>query len=375
MNRAIDLSHTPVDGERHLSTASVDDRGDAGQRPRVLHVTEALGGVPVSIQHFIDATPYADHYYAAMTLRQHPTTAVPTGVVDAVATQVTSPVRWRRAVRDHVDSWNPTHLHFHSSFAGLWGRLRRFGPQRVLYTPHCYAFERGDLSQPVRRTLRVMEAALERQTDVVAAISDREARLTHQLRRQVKAEVVTAFNPMGSTPKAPAHRAARSTVPVVGTMGRITAQKDPSFFLSVVEETRRQRPDLQLDWVWIGQGDATDEERLRAAGVRVTGWLPAQEAAAELDRIDVYTHTAAWEGFPLAVVEAITEGIPVSLRSVAALPSVLQTIGHESPAAMAADIISTVGRGPAPAYVAAISSVVEKHSPSELAAVCRDLYR
>lgn len=370
MTKALDLDPRAAVGADPVRT-----RLEEQPRPRVLHVTEALGGVPVSIQHFIDATPYADHYYVALTLRSHVPTAVPAGLAGSVVGGVKSPLAWRRAVAEQVAQWQPTHLHFHSSFAGLWGRLRRFGRQRVLYTPHCYAFERGDLPHPVRRSLRVVEALLERRTDVVAAISDREAVLTRQLRRGSRARVVTAFNPVGADVRAPRRGGIASTPPVVGTMGRVTAQKDPAFFLRVVEEVRALRPGLALDWVWVGQGDEEVEARLRASGVRVTGWLSAADAAAELAAIDLYVHTAAWEGYPLAVTEALTAGIPVALRSVPALPSVMRALGLEQPVDLAQRIVRLVEHGPDDDYLAAVEAVAGGYSGVVLASVCSDLYR
>ncbi|WP_432520416.1 glycosyltransferase [Kineococcus sp. SYSU DK006] len=371
------MSSTLDDLEPPLSVV-VDTPGveqTAGSRARVLHVTEALGGVPVSIQHFIDATPYADHYYAALTLRSHPATATPTGVVDSSADSVPSPVTWRRKVREHVQRWQPSHIHFHSSFAGMWGRIRRFGDQVVVYTPHCYAFEREDLPAPLRRSLRGVEALLGMRTDVVAAISDREAELTHRLGLRSRATVVTAFNPLGSGFRLPAPRRSAERVPTVGTMGRITAQKDPQFFMAVVRHVRRLHPDLQVDWVWVGQGDERVEQQLKALGVRVTGWLPAQEAARELQGIDVYLHTAAWEGFPLAVVEALTQGIPVALRAVPALPSALQEIGSADPGGLAGRVVRMLATGVDEQYVASVRAMGEVYSAVALAEACKHLYR
>lgn len=342
-------------------------------QPRVLHVTEALGGVPVSVQHLIDATPYAEHYYAAITLRPHPNTALPGRIEEGTALHAKNGLAWRRAVRQLVDKWQPTHIHFHSSYAGLWGRLRRFGTQTVLYTPHCYAFERNDIGPLVRRSVRITEAALSRKTDVVAAISDREAALSLALGKRNSPRVVTAFNPIKSsgslTPRQP--RKAKLTI---GTMGRITRQKDPEFFLQVVAHAKRLRPDLDAQWVWIGQGDATSEAQLRDAGVRVTGWLPAAEAERELREIEVYVHTAAWEGFPLAVTEAIGQGIPLVLRNVDAFPSSLQILGSSEAEAVALRAVALAEQGPDAHYESSVESLTRLHSPTALATACLDLY-
>ena len=96
-------------------------------------------------------------------------------------------------------------------------------------------------------------------------------------------------------------------------MGRVRRQKDPDFFAAAARAAR------DLDWVWVGGGDEAGEGRLRAAGVRVTGWLERSAVLDELATADVYVHTAAWEGAPLSILEAARAGCPVVARKIAPL--------------------------------------------------------
>ena len=58
-----------------------------------------------------------------------------------------------------------------------------------------------------------------------------------------------------------------------------------------------------------------------AAGVEVTGWLEQDVAVKEIADCDVYLHTAAWEGYPMTILEAFELGMPVVARTIHALTS------------------------------------------------------
>ena len=77
-----------------------------------------------------------------------------------------------------------------------------------------------------------------------------------------------------------------------------------------------------LEAVWIGDGPEHDRRAVEELGVKVTGWLNRDEATAELRAADLYLHTAAWEGFPLSVIEAVRAGVPVFVRPIPAFAQV-----------------------------------------------------
>jgi glycosyltransferase involved in cell wall biosynthesis len=101
--------------------------------------------------------------------------------------------------------------------------------------------------------------------------------------------------------------------PVVA-VGRVEAQKDPAFFAAAANEARLLGG--SREWRWVGGGDAALEGVLRDSGVTVTGWKPRQAVTAELAAAHAYVHTAAWEGNPIALLEATKLGLPVVARDI-----------------------------------------------------------
>jgi len=111
------------------------------------------------------------------------------------------------------------------------------------------------------------------------------------------------------------------TLPPIITVGRICAQKDPQWFLDAHEHYRGDRP-----WVWVGGASDDDEagqewqrQLLAREGIAVTGWIDRPELAAWYKRAHVYVHTAAWEGFPMAILEAATYSLPIVARKISAV--------------------------------------------------------
>jgi hypothetical protein len=130
-------------------------------------------------------------------------------------------------------------------------------------------------------------------------------------------------------------------------LGRVSAQKDPRFFLEV--RSRVERMGVSAQWQWIGGGNPKLESVLAAAGVRVTGWLAHDAAMRELAACTLYVHTAAWESAPMSLQEVAFAGKAMLVRSLPALVSLGFEAGIESPEDMARAIVDFVQKGHVPA--------------------------
>lgn len=298
---------------------------------RILHVTDRYsGGVGRAIDRITELVPETEHHLLSTGIEStqgrgdyRSTTDLPDGFAARV-----------RAVRAAVDEVAPDVVHAHSSWAGMYTRVRRL-PVPVVYQPHCYYFERPNLPGPVRRAVRAMERVLAGNGSVVAAVSPREESLARSMGVR---DVVRIPNAPSSAAVREAGARSGATVTdrrTVTMVGRVVAQKDPRFFA----ETARLagRFGLRLSFRWLGDGDPSLVRLLTDAGVEVTGWLPADDVMRQMASSDVYLHSASYEGFPISVLDAARVGLPTIVREIPAFEgSRLTAVESPAEAALAA---------------------------------------
>ncbi len=275
---------------------------------RVLHLTEAMGGgVQTALSAYVDATRELEHHIV-FRARDFDTQSDPNF---ESARPVTGSLRdLSAALRDSLSILKPHVLHAHSSWAGFVARTR---PSRtpVVYTPHCFAFRRRDLSPTARRSFWHVEKMLASRTSVLVAASPQEAALARALGHS---HIIVAPHRAPSL-RIPGSTTGRRSRVVLGTMGRVMPQKGVAWFCSLVDRIVRNK--LPVDFKWIGSGDARLEAKLRDRGVIVTGWLTQPRALEELGLLDLYIHSAAWEvGIPYAILEAIASEVPILARAI-----------------------------------------------------------
>ncbi len=304
-------------------------------RLRILHVTEALGGgVVTALQAYVRLTPQFEHLILAH--RDNPFYR-PNWLDDEVEfleLPAGSKLAQARAVARAVRSVQPDVVHAHSSWAGLYVRALPVSRHRIVYTPHCFAFERTDVGPRARQAFRAAEAALGPRTGHLLGNGRREVELARRLRtvRQRTSLLVTPFHdggvPADRRMGVPRPRSGGTTV--VATTGRAVPQKGIDFFLAVRAVWERSDPPTErVEWRWIGGGEPAAEQRLRDAGVVVTGWLPREEVVHRLRGADVYLHTAEWEaGYPLSLLEAGALDLPLVVRAIASLLDLPLPLAH-----------------------------------------------
>lgn len=288
-------------------------------RPRILHVVQSFAsGVATAIAQYVHATPEHEHHLIFARTRAE---YVPDGELDLFASHRSMPPALLPAIREvrrACAELSPAVLHAHSSFGGAYARLaKRSGTgMRIVYTPHCYGFERRDQPAFVLGGYRLAERLLSYNTHTIAACSLREARLALALNARLRAVFVP--NVPLPVPGFEDHDDGERRGIVAG--GRLSPQKDPRFFRDIVLELRRSVLGLQA--MWVGDGDAGMRAALEDAGVVVTGWVPRSTALRHVRQAAVYVHTAVWEGFPIAVLEATMLGVPIVARSIPAFDGI-----------------------------------------------------
>ena len=296
----------------------VSQRAEGPPAPRVLHVVHRLGsGVESALTSYATVAEGFEHHLLFSPDSSCRFVALGSG---CFATSVEAPdglVAFRRAVRERIAQLRPAIVHAHSSIAGLVVRGMSRNEQPVVYTPHCFAFLRRDVALPTRAAFWSAEAALAPRTTAFAACSPHEAL---QARRLPASRERVCYVPNVAAVRLPVSLADRKSDVVrrVIASGRICPQKDPGTFAAIAQAVRQR---VSCEFVWIGAGDQQLVAILEAAGVRVTGWLSADDAQSEMTCSDLYVHTALWEAAPVTVLEAAALGVPIFARDSAPMRS------------------------------------------------------
>ncbi|WP_144710136.1 glycosyltransferase [Curtobacterium pusillum] len=285
------------------------------KRVRVVHLVESLGGgVMSALESFVDRTPQVEHHLVGR-VRSGSFSGFDRSPFESVTVIDGSLVRLMRAHIKVVDLVEPSVVHLHSSWAGLIGRLSPRKGAGIVYSPHCFFHERTDLPRIVRTVARGVERGLGLRTDLLVGVSPWEANEGDRL--GIRSSWVENRFPkrLQSADSSGSNTRARLVV----TAGRISAQKDPGYFLEV-----KRAVDLKVSgvrWLWVGDGDPALRNRLISEGVHVSGWVGRSDALDLVRQAGVYVHTAAWEAAPLTLVEAEEAEVPIVVRSQRSLQS------------------------------------------------------
>lgn len=270
---------------------------------KILHVTESLGGgVATALKGYVQSTP--EHWHFLLAAKRD-------GAHDKMEWLQSFAGHYElprdffpavKMIRKIYDDIKPDWVHLHSSFAGAYGRLSLLPRGRVIYSPHCYASERRDISKLKRYKYHLAEQLLCIGSSIIAATSPRELELSQRM--VISQHTILLPNSAHLSDEMLALRKAhqRSAKLKIVMVGRILPQKDPAFFYEAVKLAKERN--LNAEFIWLGGGNPAWEKKLRDAGVTVSGWLERDEVLRRMTQCDVYFHSAAWESCPLSLLEA-----------------------------------------------------------------------
>jgi glycosyltransferase involved in cell wall biosynthesis len=210
-------------------------------------------------------------------------------------------------------------VHTHLVHADVYGALgAKLRGRRLVSTKHN--------DDPFRAgPFRYVERTVSRAADRVITITDALRRFTIERVGVPAAKVETIHygldclpEPWGQNPPDDVPQDAR----VVLAVSRLTEQKG----LDVAIDALHALPaDVVL--VVLGEGPQRAALEARATGGRVFLLGRVPDVAAWLRRATVFVHPARWEGFGLAVLEAMIAGLPVVATNVSSLPELVGDAG------------------------------------------------
>jgi glycosyltransferase involved in cell wall biosynthesis len=245
------------------------------------------------------------------------------------------PLLFARLVRSLNADVVHTHLVHADLYGGLAARLR--GAHLVTTKHNDDPFRTGPF--------RYVERGLAKLADRVIAITDSLRAFTIERVGVPAAKVQTIHYGLDGPPAAWGENP-RDDVPedarVLLAVSRLTQQKG-------IDVAIRALMELPVDTVLVVLGDGPERgglERLaRDLGVEQRVVLPGRvpDVAAWLQRARVFVHPARWEGFGLAVLEAMLAGLPVVASNVSSLPELV--VDNETGLLVPPDDATSLARG------------------------------
>jgi glycosyltransferase involved in cell wall biosynthesis len=287
----------------------------------ILHVTESLGGgVTTAIIEYVKNSQQCRHYLLANVRGEAKIELGEQNLFKEVIVLPKNPVRAAMTIRRAFQKLNPSYIHLHSSYAGLYGRLSFIDRTKIIYTPHCYGFERRDLNIIKRSSIYIAEQILSIGGYCIAGVSPREVSLGKSMIGTKKAH----YLPNYAEPTVPKTKYIGSVVNrkkkyKVAMVGRLSPQKDPYFFLNVYKLVRQKNDNISF--VWLGGGDEFYYKMLTDEGIHVTGWVDHKVLLENMMDADIYLHSAKWEGNPMSMLEAASLNLPIIARDIPSLRS------------------------------------------------------
>ncbi|MFJ3793669.1 glycosyltransferase [Kitasatospora sp. NPDC090091] len=264
------------------------------------------------------------------------------------------PLRLRRLLAARRYGLVHTHMPVPAAAARLLAPTA--GSPRLVHTEH-------NVWDRYRTATRWANALTYRRNDAVIAVSHAVERGIPAARRRPGAWVTVVHHgpDLSGAPEGPAARADARTelgLPqdalVVGTVGNLTPKKDQFTLLAAHAELHRHHPGARL--VLIGSGPLEGQLRTRAAELGVADSVlfagSRSDVPALLPGLDVFTLSSRQEGLPVALMEAMTSGLPSVVTRVGGMPEVLDDgeqgllVPPGDPAALAAALGRLAGDPP-----------------------------
>ena len=256
----------------------------------------------------------------------------------------------------------PDIVHTHTAKAGALGRLAAHlvGTPVIVHTFHGSVFE-GYFGSLSSRIYRRIEKALACLSDAVVAVSPRVAHELEQRRvaPRKKIEVIYLGLELDRFQRLEKHRGELRRelgldrkIPIIGSVGRLVPIKDIPTLLKAM----RGVVDCRSDAILLLVGDGPERRNLEAeahrldldSNVRFLGFRH------DLERIyadlDIAVNSSRNEGTPVALIEALSAGVPVVATSVGGTPDLLEDgklgklVSPANPQRLADDLISVLSR-------------------------------
>lgn len=223
------------------------------------------------------------------------------------------------SLRSILKKEKPAIVHLHTAKAGFTGRIvtKIFG-YKSLFTPHGGSYL--SFTGGRRMMFFMMEIIAKKFTYKLLAVSQTEARRFIYEVGIPKKDVYTIPNALtittGQETTADKLNILKGKFKI-GTIGRLTYQKDPLLFVDIANAVIKQNPDVYFYFLGAGFHDHLKqqvEEKIKEYAIaNNVMFLNKGDHAGALDflrQLDIFLLPSLYEGLPYALLEAMLAGVP-----------------------------------------------------------------
>lgn len=221
-----------------------------------------------------------------------------------------------------------TIVHTHSSKAGVLGRIaaRLAKVPIIVHTVHGWSFH-DHMSPTVRAIYIFLERFAASFTDAIIVVTHRDIDkgLQQRIGRSNQYRLIRSAIPLNEFDPDTVDRAeARRSlgippdVPVLGNVGRFSAQKNPLDWVLVAGRVARSLPECRFLLVGDGPLRSQVENLIEKEGIAERTVLTGirRDVAQMMIAMDVFLLTSLWEGLPRVIPQAMRMRLPVVANEV-----------------------------------------------------------
>jgi glycosyltransferase involved in cell wall biosynthesis len=292
---------------------------------KILHAAETIkGGIASYLE---EVLPYQINDFG----RGGVLVLVPDGHADCLSEFADNIVTFSRKSRGIAGLWHfvlqliktlnkkkPEVVFFHSTFAGLFGRIILFIYRqkfKVIYCPHGWSFamKTSNIKNKIYRFIEMILANYA--TDKVICISKHEYKLA--IEAGINEEKIALIYNGITPPEVFTNKNPETNRPVeILFVGRFDYAKGFDILCAAIKNI-----DTRIYNLTVIGGAIDGEQQLDIpANVNYLGWLPRQQVLEYICKTDVLVMPSRWEGFSMLALEAMACGTAIFASTEASLP-------------------------------------------------------
>jgi len=218
-------------------------------------------------------------------------------------------------IRELIQEIKPDIIHCHSSKAGFLGRISaKMCGVPVVFTAHGWAFTEG-VSAKKRFIYKNIEKMMAKFTKKIICVSNYDRQLALDLMPEYIEKLVIIHN---GIPDRQYEKLEQQLVFNLVMIARFSSPKDQIFLIYAIEELLKERLNIQLNLVGDGPNFSLAKEIVEKLQInQCVKFLGARTDIEDiLSKNDIFLLISNWEGFPISIIEAMRQGLPVVASNV-----------------------------------------------------------